>query len=348
MFLGRLLASVALSLAVASSTGAVPSVPAQGVATRELTYYPAVRALNPLPMVASRHAKRMTNAQRMARGLPPNAPRRRAPGQLRARTSPTPTSDSASATDSSTPTPPPTSASSSDSSSASSSAPSSSPSDPSSASSSSSAPPSSASSSPSAAPTCSTVTGRISYEYTDAAGFSQGGWLSAAASAFGEFPPTTDGDAALVLSYEVCGTPDADAVYSFTSSNGFTNFPILAAINGFASTSTNLGPGSYNYAYIGATGNDVPAGPAVTQPNSFSAAAGVPEGVETTIWAVGAGNNPTLTPVWINTDGTPASVQLAYVPASNAFALVGDMAQFDANFGTADPATFSFVVGSQH
>ena len=48
----------------------------------------------------------------------------------------------------------------------------------------------------------------------------------------------------------------------------------------------------------------VPEGPAVTQPNSFSAAAGVPEGVETAIWSIGAGSHPTVSPVWINSDGS--------------------------------------------
>lgn len=72
MLLTRLLAGVALSLAVTSTTVTVPSLGAPDVAARELTYYPIGRALNPLEVcvLASRHMKRMTNAERLVRGLP--------------------------------------------------------------------------------------------------------------------------------------------------------------------------------------------------------------------------------------------------------------------------------------
>lgn len=92
----------------------------------------------------------------------------------------------------------------------------------------------------------------------------------------------------------------------------------------------------------------------VTQPNSFSAAAGVPEGVETDIFLISSTGEITVR--WVNADGCastfpthsalPLTLNFAaahtfpilYVPASNAFAITGDAAAFGANFGDANAA----------
>lgn len=104
MSIFRLITGVALSLALVQSAVAVPSQTTPEVAARAgLSVNPVGIALTPLTTVAP--AKRMTNAQRMARGLAPNPPVRRAAGHLKARQSATPTS---SASDTPTPTPTPT------------------------------------------------------------------------------------------------------------------------------------------------------------------------------------------------------------------------------------------------
>lgn len=333
MFLGRLLTSIAVSLAITSSAVAVPSVLTPSVAaTRELSLHPVGRALNPLAVsiATSRHARRsMTNAERLAKGLPPNAPRRRAPGQLRARASPTPTVASDT----------PTSAPSSSSTSSSAASDSSSSSAPSSASSTASTPP--------ATPTCFTTRGRIATHYKDGDGFDQSGWLAAAANSFGEYMFTTDGNQALILDYQTCedDASNTGAPVTLTSENGLASYPYLAAISGFTNTNDDISSGSFNYAYIGGSATAVPVGPAHYESNGFSDASSIMKDVETAIWSIGY--RGVITPMWVNTDGSMANAQVVYLPSGNLFALTGDLDVFVDNFGTAYPTDFTFITGFQ-
>ena len=74
-----------------------------------------------------------------------------------------------------------------------------------------------------------------------------------------------------------------------------------------------------------------PRGPAVVAPNAFSSAAGVPLAVETNMWTFGLAD--ILLPSWVNTDGSTPAISLVYVSSSDAFAFVGDVGAFTANFG---------------
>jgi len=159
-------------------------------------------------------------------------------------------------------------------------------------------------------------------------------------NSFGEFQPTGDQSSAIAISF--CADDTSSTFDIQTTAGGFSNFPYLAFVEGFANTSPDLQSGSPNYAYL-ASSTQTPAGsPAVTQPNSFSAAAGIPEGVETNVWTLDPATNA-LTPSWINSGGSAASVSLVYVSAANAFAITGDSGAFDNNFGTTTPASFTFI-----
>ncbi|KAL0956999.1 hypothetical protein HGRIS_003100 [Hohenbuehelia grisea] len=155
-------------------------------------------------------------------------------------------------------------------------------------------------------------------------------YISSNANAFGEYTPTTDLSEVLAISVPASsGSPTG-----MTALNGNlrVNFPNVVAILGFATTSGDMSPGSANYAYIGGSTSTPPGSPAVTQPNSYSAAAGVPRGVESAIWQRDANNR--LTIAWTNEDGSRPEVFFAYVPGANAFIITGDPAAFSANFGT--------------
>lgn len=82
MSIFRVFTSVALSLALVSSSIAMPSEGSSLNVARELSFNPSGVALVPLKnfILPSKLAKRMTNAQRLARGLAPNPPQRRAFG----------------------------------------------------------------------------------------------------------------------------------------------------------------------------------------------------------------------------------------------------------------------------
>ena len=70
-------------------------------------------------------------------------------------------------------------------------------------------------------------------------------------------------------------------------------------------------------------------------PNSFSAASGTAEHVESDIWALSSATNA-LAVSFVNQDGSVVVPTIVYVPSSNAFAITGSPALFSANFGTAE------------
>ena len=76
-------------------------------------------------------------------------------------------------------------------------------------------------------------------------------------------------------------------------------------------------------------------GPPVESPNSFSAASGTSEHVESDIWALSSATNA-LAVSFVNQDGSVVVPTIVYVPSSNAFAITGSPALFSANFGTAE------------
>ncbi|KAI0737167.1 hypothetical protein C8Q80DRAFT_1276637 [Daedaleopsis nitida] len=163
------------------------------------------------------------------------------------------------------------------------------------------------------------------------------GYVRHDANSFGEFGLTTD--PAQALSVNFC--PSASFI-ELTTLNGLLTFDHLGGVQGFASTSPDLGTGPFaaNYVYIAGT-TEAPRGPPISGPNAFSAATGIPEDYETTIWQLAAGDQ--LVPSWVNSDGSTPAVQLIYVDGSQAFALTGDLPTFIADYGPAEPVTFTFV-----
>ncbi|KAF9487127.1 hypothetical protein BDN71DRAFT_1594628 [Pleurotus eryngii] len=150
---------------------------------------------------------------------------------------------------------------------------------------------------------------------------------------FGEYALTTDPAMSLVLDIDMVAAQLG--LVSMTTVNGSPTFPQLSALNGFANVNADLGPGTYNYAYLGGSTDTPPDSPAVVQPNSFSAAAGIPVGVQSSIWRYSPGLG--VTAHWINSDGSEAETELVYISSADAFALVGDVAQFEVNFGPTQP-----------
>ncbi|EKM58254.1 uncharacterized protein PHACADRAFT_252442 [Phanerochaete carnosa HHB-10118-sp] len=182
-------------------------------------------------------------------------------------------------------------------------------------------------------------------QYTDSQGQIQSGWLSASASAFGEYAFTTSVGQAMLLAYQICEGDAAGTPVTFFSTNGPATYPYLAGVVGFASLNNDLGPDMFNYVYIGGSAMEVPAGPAQYEKNAFSDASGAREGLETAIWSIGAGG--AIAAQWVNTNGAVFTPQIAYIPSSGAFALLGDVSQFITNFGGAYPATWTFVTNIQ-
>ncbi|KZT22496.1 hypothetical protein NEOLEDRAFT_651687 [Neolentinus lepideus HHB14362 ss-1] len=174
------------------------------------------------------------------------------------------------------------------------------------------------------------------------------GYLSATANSYGEYGLTSDASAAMRISFGTSSCASS-AVYpelDITAQNGLTTYPLTGFITGFSNTDNNLYSGSFNYAYFGGVATETPAGsPAITEPNSFSAASGVSRAVESAVWSWSTSTNA-LTPQWINTDGSFPTNYLVYVPSSVAFALLGDVTAFSSNFVNVQVVTFTFVPSS--
>lgn len=84
--------------------------------------------------------------------------------------------------------------------------------------------------------------------------------------------------------------------------NGITNERYLGLIDGFSNESPDLGPGSYNYVYLGGTSQTPSGSKPLVQSNSFSDATNLPEAVESAVWELSS--NGILTAAWINPDGS--------------------------------------------
>ncbi|KAL4258374.1 hypothetical protein AB1N83_008832 [Pleurotus pulmonarius] len=171
--------------------------------------------------------------------------------------------------------------------------------------------------------------------------FSCGGgfYISQDMNTFGEYTRTTDPTKSLVFDFDTAAAQLGPV--SMKTVNGSPTFPQLSALNGFANANADLGPGTYHYAYLGGSTDTPPGSPAVVQPNSFSAASGTPVGVQSSIWRYSPGSG--VTPHWINSDGSEVATKLVYISSSDAFALVGDVALFEANFGPTQPCILTFT-----
>ncbi|KAG8910074.1 hypothetical protein FRC01_006561, partial [Tulasnella sp. 417] len=103
----------------------------------------------------------------------------------------------------------------------------------------------------------------------------------------------------------------------------------------FASTSDDLSPGSFNYAYITGTTQTPPGSPPSTEDNnnSFTTATTIPERSESAVWKFNPGTQD-LSAQWINTDGSRPKTHLVYYAPDNVLIITGDVAAFQRNFGT--------------
>ncbi|KAF5328325.1 hypothetical protein D9619_013353 [Psilocybe cf. subviscida] len=109
-------------------------------------------------------------------------------------------------------------------------------------------------------------------------------------------------------------------------------YPLLGFMTGFANTSPNLAPGSFNYLYLGGVQETPAYSPPVNQPNSFTGATSIDVSTESAIWNYDAATGR-LTPHWINEDGSIPAVYYCYYAPDEVVIATGDMGQFEANFG---------------
>ncbi|KZV83738.1 hypothetical protein EXIGLDRAFT_306152 [Exidia glandulosa HHB12029] len=168
------------------------------------------------------------------------------------------------------------------------------------------------------------------------------GFISKSFQIFGEFGVVTSLDDALSVS--IAGLRSGlNGPVDVRGSNGAQSpVDFLGAVNGFASDSDVLAPGSSNYKYLAGVGS-TPAwsSPASSNANAFTQATGIEEASESAIWFVNTFSKE-LSAQWINPDGKPAlHTEVLFYPSDNVLVLTGDVAAFTADFGDAVPVTLS-------
>ncbi|KAJ7835133.1 hypothetical protein B0H14DRAFT_2514511 [Mycena olivaceomarginata] len=174
------------------------------------------------------------------------------------------------------------------------------------------------------------------------------GYLSATWNGFGEygqFQADQAGSLEVTFSY----TPDSPSQLNFVATNSPSpTYPYFGAISGFASESDDFGSGSYNYAYLGGTASTPAGSPPVStnsgDNNSFSAATGIPETIESAIWSYDPATQA-ITAQWINTDESTPATHIVYANDYNqALVLTGSVAAFQGTLGAPYPeVTFTCV-----
>ncbi|KAJ7726588.1 hypothetical protein B0H14DRAFT_3002077 [Mycena olivaceomarginata] len=157
---------------------------------------------------------------------------------------------------------------------------------------------------------------------------------------YGQFQADQAGSLEVTFSY----TPDSPSQLNFMATNSPSpTYPYFGAISGFASESDDFGSGSYNYAYLGGT-TSTPVSTNSGDNNSFSAATGIPETIESAIWSYDPATQA-ITAQWINTDGSAPATHIVYANDFNqALVLTGSVAAFQGTFGAPYPeVTFTCV-----
>lgn len=171
------------------------------------------------------------------------------------------------------------------------------------------------------------------------------GYVSAAFNQFGEyglFQGAQDG--ALAVSFpDMTGSSSRTDMYADNSPSSM--HPFVGAINGFSATDNNLGPGSYNYAYLGGTSQTPSGSPAVAGENTFYMATGIDGDYQSAVWNYDA-NTQAITAQWVNTDGSAPPSHILYANDENqALVLTGDVGALLGACGASYPEiTFSCVL----
>ncbi|KAF9030328.1 hypothetical protein BDZ89DRAFT_1132441 [Hymenopellis radicata] len=168
------------------------------------------------------------------------------------------------------------------------------------------------------------------------------GYVSKTANSFGEYGSLQTQGNALHISFSYDPTkPLQQLDFIGTDSSIYSTFPLVGFVNGFASTSSNLGSGS-NYLYVAGVSQTPKGSPPVTQANAFSTYSGSPETVESAVWSIDSATGK-VTAQWINTDGTVPTTYLCYTAGADAILLTGNVALLAANFGQVTQIDLYFV-----
>ncbi|KAG8768764.1 hypothetical protein FRB91_011507 [Serendipita sp. 411] len=126
----------------------------------------------------------------------------------------------------------------------------------------------------------------------------------------------------------------------FTSATPLGGYPFLGLIQGWLSEDSDIGPGSYNYLFLGGTPHSDPGSTPQIGANSWTLNART---YESSVWNidVASGN---VTPQWINTNGSEPTTTLSLWYNADLFA-EGDFTAASTHFtSNAEPMELKFLL----
>ncbi|KAH7109964.1 hypothetical protein EDB81DRAFT_954171 [Dactylonectria macrodidyma] len=156
------------------------------------------------------------------------------------------------------------------------------------------------------------------------------GYMSDFFNIFGERTTAAFADA-LKVDYQVSSSIASQLNLVTVNSEAYVDLEYLSGIVGFGNSNSDLGPGSYNYLYLGASLATPPGStPQSGIDNSFTRATTLAKNVESALWKIDL-NTLELTPQWVNTDGSTPAVYVGF--AQNIVIVTGDITAFMNRFG---------------
>lgn len=172
---------------------------------------------------------------------------------------------------------------------------------------------------------------------TDTSNAANDGYVSNTFNSFGEYAITSNLANALSVTFNTGG--GSPFAITETNNGASSAHPFVGGVQGFSSSSPNLGPGSSNYAYFAGTDSTAANATPATGGNTFTDTTGFSEDIESTIWSLSGDD---LLAQWVNTDGSDPSTFDAF--AQGTLLMTGDLATFEGTYG-GDQVLFSIVPG---
>ncbi|KAB5590182.1 hypothetical protein CTheo_6375 [Ceratobasidium theobromae] len=140
---------------------------------------------------------------------------------------------------------------------------------------------------------------------------------------YGTFQASSSGALQVQFSYDDSSQNRLD----LTAINGPSNtFPMFGGIVGYSS-GDDLGPGSFDYIYLGGTASTPVGSPPVNGPNSFDAQKDYNRKIESAIWKYTPSTGQ-LIPQWVNTNSAMFPNYVLYGAGDKVLVVTGDKAVF--------------------
>jgi hypothetical protein len=139
---------------------------------------------------------------------------------------------------------------------------------------------------------------------------------------------TSTSAGALIVDFTLNGTSGSQ-INLTPENSGEVGYPYFGLVEGRDNTSADIGPGNFNYLYLGNTNGTAPGSTPQFGGNYFSAQTGLSQGSESAAWIIDV-NALTLGAAWVNTDSSTPTTSF-FVQSNHVYG-GGDSTAFHTRF----------------